>query len=110
MHKSVSGGQTLQAVAAEYRTDYLSLYSTNVNLENPDRVPQGTLINLGVMYRVKEGDRYVCMYVCLYECMYVCMCVLVYTLGVMYRVKEGDRYVCMYVCLYVCAYLCIRWV
>jgi hypothetical protein len=47
----------MQSVAAEYRTDYLSLYTTNVNVENPDRIPQGTLINIGAMYRVKEGDR-----------------------------------------------------
>jgi hypothetical protein len=49
-------GQTLQSVAAEYDTDYLSLYSTNVALSNPDALPMGTLVNLGVLYRVQEED------------------------------------------------------
>eukprot|EP00285_Hemiselmis_virescens_P003695 CAMPEP_0173414134 /NCGR_PEP_ID=MMETSP1356-20130122/83720_1 /TAXON_ID=77927 ORGANISM="Hemiselmis virescens, Strain PCC157" /NCGR_SAMPLE_ID=MMETSP1356 /ASSEMBLY_ACC=CAM_ASM_000847 /LENGTH=388 /DNA_ID=CAMNT_0014376259 /DNA_START=95 /DNA_END=1261 /DNA_ORIENTATION=- len=50
------GGQTLQTVAAEYGTDYLSLYTANVNVRNPDSLAQGTLINTGVMYRVQDGD------------------------------------------------------
>lgn len=50
------GGQTLQSVAAEYGTDYLSLYTANVNVPNPDSLRQGTLINTGLVYRVLDGD------------------------------------------------------
>uniref|UniRef100_A0A6U2FUY5 LysM domain-containing protein n=1 Tax=Hemiselmis andersenii TaxID=464988 RepID=A0A6U2FUY5_HEMAN len=50
------GGQTLQTVAAEYGTDYLSLYTANVNVLNPDGLAQGELVNTGVLYRVQGGD------------------------------------------------------
>ena len=48
--------ESLQSIASEYRTDFLSLYVTNVQLASPDRNPPATPINTGVMYKVKEGD------------------------------------------------------
>ena len=47
---------SLQSIAAQYRTDFLSLYTTNIHLVSPDRVPLWTPINVGVLYTVKEGD------------------------------------------------------
>ena len=49
-------GGTLQALAADYGTDFLSLYSTNVGVRRPGRVPAGALLNLGVRYAVRPGD------------------------------------------------------
>lgn len=47
---------SLQSLAAHYKTDFLSLYTSNIHLESPDDNPTGTLINIGVLYKVKEGD------------------------------------------------------
>jgi hypothetical protein len=47
---------SLQSLAAHYKTDFLSLYTSNIHLESPDDNPVGTPINIGLMYKVKEGD------------------------------------------------------
>ena len=52
----IHDGHTLQSLAAEYKSDYLTLYSMNVAISNPDRIPHGTLVNAGIKYKVREGD------------------------------------------------------
>jgi len=52
----LSHHDTLQSIASQYKTDWLSLYTSNIHLASPDRNPPATPVNLGVLYKVKEGD------------------------------------------------------
>jgi len=48
-------------------------------------------IQMQLMQRLDQWNKYICMYVYMYVCMYVCMCVCI----------------CMYVCMYVCVCICV---
>ena len=52
----ISSGQTLQSIAADYQTDFLSFYSANVAIQRPFRIPVGAVLNSGILYRVQLGD------------------------------------------------------
>jgi len=49
-------GDTIQKLAIALDTDWLHLYTLNPVIKNPDYLPKGQLVNLGVIYQVKEGD------------------------------------------------------
>jgi LysM repeat protein len=52
----VSQGQTMQSIAADYGSDFLSLYTANVAIQRPQRLPVGTTLNIGIFYRIQQGD------------------------------------------------------
>ena len=52
----IRNGETLQSIAADYNTDFLSLYTANVALRRPHRIPVGTVINSGIFYKIQHGD------------------------------------------------------
>jgi hypothetical protein len=52
----IASGETMQSVAASFNTDFLSLYTMNVAIQRPHRIPSGTVLNTGVYYRVQLGD------------------------------------------------------
>jgi hypothetical protein len=52
----LTSDDSLLSIAASYKTDFLSLYTTNIHLQSPDHIPPGTPVNTGLMYKVKEGD------------------------------------------------------
>jgi hypothetical protein len=52
----IASGETIQSVAANFNTDFLSLYTMNVAIQRPHRIPSGTVLNTGVFYKVQLGD------------------------------------------------------
>lgn len=49
-------GQTLQAVAESYYTDWLQIWAANTHLPNPNDFKLHQLINLGSLYPARAGD------------------------------------------------------
>eukprot|EP00291_Cryptomonas_curvata_P024000 CAMPEP_0172163326 /NCGR_PEP_ID=MMETSP1050-20130122/7211_1 /TAXON_ID=233186 /ORGANISM="Cryptomonas curvata, Strain CCAP979/52" /LENGTH=355 /DNA_ID=CAMNT_0012833507 /DNA_START=154 /DNA_END=1221 /DNA_ORIENTATION=- len=52
----IARGETMQSVAANFNTDFLSLYTMNVAIQRPHRISSGTVLNTGVYYKVQLGD------------------------------------------------------
>ncbi|EKX37218.1 hypothetical protein GUITHDRAFT_145175 [Guillardia theta CCMP2712] len=50
----LAAGDSLEGLARQYRTDFLSLYTFNVGLGNPDSVTVDRPINVGFLYRVNS--------------------------------------------------------
>jgi len=52
----VSEGETFASVGADFGIDWLLMYMANPTVRNPDTLPPGTVVNLGVVYEVRPGD------------------------------------------------------
>jgi LysM repeat protein len=52
----VSATDTLQSLAREYDTDWLQIWGANPDIDNPDNIVEGTSLNLGPIYKVKNHD------------------------------------------------------
>ena len=46
----------MRALAADYGTDFLSLYSANVGVRRPGRLSAGNVLNVGANYAIQVGD------------------------------------------------------
>jgi hypothetical protein len=46
----------MQSVAANVNTDFVSLYTMNFTIQRPHRIPSGTVLNTGVIFKIQLGD------------------------------------------------------